>query len=96
MTICGPGASLDAIGDFIVAPWEKNRKRSRDLRRVQAKSAEEAVAMVAASRTLTKEGVVYEVWPAEEPGCILRITLKPREPGPASTSEAREGFPTKR
>jgi hypothetical protein len=66
--------------NFIVAAWEKSRKRHRDLRRVQAKSAEEAVAVVAASRTLTEEGAVYEAWPVKEPGCILRITFMPRRP----------------
>jgi hypothetical protein len=66
--------------NFIVAAWEKSRRRQRDLRRVQAESHEEAVAVVAASRILTEEGAVYEAWPAEEPGCILRITLKPRRP----------------
>jgi hypothetical protein len=64
--------------NFIVAAWEKSRTRHRDLRHVQAKSAEEAVAVVSASRTLTKEGAVYEAWPVKQPGCILRITLQPR------------------
>jgi hypothetical protein len=69
--------------NFIVAAVAKSQKHRRDLRRVRARSAEEAVEVVAASRILTKEGAVYEVWPAKEPGCILRITLKPRGPRPS-------------
>ena len=64
--------------NFVVAAWEKCRRRQRELREVRAKSHEEAVALVAASRVLTKEGAVYEAWPVQQPGCILRITLEPR------------------
>jgi hypothetical protein len=66
--------------NFIVAAWGKSRQRQRELQQVQAKSHEEAVAVVAASRTLTKDGAVYEAWPAQDPGSILRITLEPRRP----------------
>ena len=64
--------------NFVVAAWERRRRRQRDLREVPANSHEEAVALVAASRVLTTDGAVYEAWPAKQPGCILRITLEPR------------------
>jgi predicted amidohydrolase len=64
--------------DFIVAAWQEGRRREREVRQVQAKSHEEAVAVVAASQTIEKENVVYEVWPAQEPHSLLRITLGPR------------------
>jgi hypothetical protein len=49
---------------------------------VQATSHEEAVAQIAALRPLTEAGAVYEVWLAQEPGCILRVTLEPPRPRP--------------
>lgn len=66
---------------FIVARLEKRGECEREQRQVQARSHEEAVAVVAAARTPAERTVVYEVWPATEPAARLRITLDPRESG---------------
>jgi hypothetical protein len=64
---------------FIVAAWEDGQHGQRELRQVEASSHEEAIAAVAASRTPTDVGVVYEAWPRTEPDSVVRITLEPRE-----------------
>jgi hypothetical protein len=61
---------------FVVVAYDDDQGRG-ELSQVEAASHEEAVALIAASRTLTEVGAVYEVWPAEEPGNILRVTLEP-------------------
>jgi hypothetical protein len=50
--------------------------RRGELRQIQATTHEEAVELVVAPETLTDAGVVYEVWPAEEPGAVLKVTLR--------------------
>jgi hypothetical protein len=63
---------------FIVTACQESRRG--ELVQVEAASHEDAVTSVAASQTLTEGGVVYEVWPAGEPSCILRVTLVPHKP----------------
>jgi hypothetical protein len=69
--------SVDApeTRQFVVVSCEDDRRGQ--LRHVQARSHEEAAALIAAAEMLTEAGVVYEVWPAQEPGCILTVTLRP-------------------
>jgi hypothetical protein len=75
--------SSDALEtrQFVVVAYDDDQRRG-ELEDVQAASHEEAVAQIAASRPLTEVGAVYEVWPAQEPGCILRVTLEPPRPRP--------------
>jgi hypothetical protein len=70
--------SADAPGtrQFVVVAYDDDQRRG-ELSHVLATSHEEAVALIAASQTLSERGAVYEVWPAEEPGNILRVTLEP-------------------
>jgi hypothetical protein len=60
---------------FVVVACEEDRRG--ELRQVQATTHEEAVALVVRPETLSEAGVVYEVWPAGEPGAVLRVTLRP-------------------
>ena len=62
---------------FIVTACQDSRRG--ELVQIEAASHEEAVRSVAESQTLTDGGVVYEAWPAAEPGCILRVTLVPHQ-----------------
>ena len=64
---------------FVVAAWEDGRQLQKELQQVEASSHEEAIAAVAASRTPTDAGVVYEAWPQAEPDSVVRITLEPRQ-----------------
>lgn len=75
--------SSDALEtrQFVVVAYDDDQRRG-ELEDVQATSHEEAVAQIAASRPLTEVGVVYEVWPEQEPDCILRVTLEPPRPRP--------------
>jgi hypothetical protein len=59
---------------FVVAAWERQRRRERDLRTVEADTAEHAVVAVAVTRQ-TADEVVYEAWPEGEPGSNLRMVL---------------------
>jgi hypothetical protein len=55
------------------------------VRHVQAASHEEAVALIVVPERLTEAGMEYEVWPAAEPGAVLRVTLRaPGLPRPIS------------
>jgi hypothetical protein len=59
---------------FVVAAWERGRRRERELRTVEADTAEHAVVAVAVTRQ--GEGqVVYEAWPEGEPGSNLRMII---------------------
>lgn len=80
MSTDAPEMSLDASEKrrFVVTACQDSRRG--ELVQVEATSHEEAVTLIAASETLTEAGVVYEVWPAEEPNCILRVTLVPHKP----------------
>jgi hypothetical protein len=60
---------------FVVVACEEDRRGA--LRLVQAATHEEAVALTVVPEALTEAGVVYEVWPAEEPDAVLRVTLRP-------------------
>lgn len=60
---------------FVVASWEQGRQRRRDLRRVEADTAEHAVLKAAASRPSEKQNAVYEAWLSTEPEHNLRMTL---------------------
>jgi hypothetical protein len=59
---------------FVVAAWERRRHRERELREVEAETAEHAVVAVAVSRTGGDE-VVYEAWPDDDPSSNLRMIL---------------------
>lgn len=59
---------------FVVAAWERQRHRERELQTVDADTAEHAVVAVAVTRQ-TADEVVYEAWPEGEPGCNLRMVL---------------------
>ena len=59
---------------FVVAAWERQRHRERELRTVEAETAEHAVVVVAVTRQ-TADEVVYEAWPEGEPGTNLRMVL---------------------
>ncbi|HEX4751787.1 MAG TPA: hypothetical protein VH268_02725 [Solirubrobacterales bacterium] len=69
-------ADAPATRQFVVVAYDDDERRG-ELSHVLATSHEEAVALIAASQTLTERGAVYEVWPADEPGNILRVTLEP-------------------
>jgi hypothetical protein len=60
--------------NFVVAAWERNRHRERELRHVVAGTAEQAIVAIAAARPLHHQPGVYEAWPADDPGSNLRIT----------------------
>jgi hypothetical protein len=59
---------------FVVAAWERQRHRERELHEVTAETAEHAIVAVASSRPLEDQPGVYEAWPAEQPELNLRIT----------------------
>jgi hypothetical protein len=68
---------------FVVAAREEGRRG--ELRYVQAATHEEAVALIVVPECLPDAGVEYEVWPAAEPGSVLRVTLRaPGLPRPTS------------
>jgi hypothetical protein len=63
---------------FVVAAWERQRHRERELRTVEAETAEHAVVAVAVTRQTDGHGggeVVYEAWPEGEPGSNMRMIL---------------------
>jgi hypothetical protein len=62
---------------FVVVAREEDQRG--ELRHVQAATHEEAVALIVVPESLTEAGVEYEVWPAAEPGSVLKVTL--RAPG---------------
>lgn len=73
-------ADAPAPRQFVVVACDEDRRG--ELRHVQASTHEEAVSLIVVPEALTEAGVVYEVWPAQEPGAVLRVTLRP--PGPLS------------
>lgn len=68
---------MSSTRQFVVVAREEDGRG--ELRHVQAATHEEAVALIVAPECLTEVGVEYEVWPAAEPGSVLRVTL--RAPG---------------
>lgn len=64
---------------FVVAAWERQRRRERELRTVEADTAEHAVVAVAVTRQADRRHVdgevVYEAWPEDEPGSNMRMIL---------------------
>jgi hypothetical protein len=64
--------------NFVVAAWEQERRRERQLRWVEADAAEHAIVAVAASRPHDRRITVYEAWPEDDPTNNLRITLERR------------------
>jgi hypothetical protein len=68
-------ADAPAPREFVVVACEEDRRG--ELRQVQASTHEEAVALIVVPEALTEAGIVYEVWPAQEPGYVLRVTLRP-------------------
>jgi hypothetical protein len=64
---------------FVVAAWERQRHRERELRTVEADTAEHAVVAVAVTRQPDGQQadgeVVYEAWPEKEPGSNMRMIL---------------------
>ena len=59
---------------YVVAAWERQRHRERELHEVTAETAEHAIVAVASSRPIEEQPGVYEAWPAEQPELNLRIT----------------------
>jgi hypothetical protein len=68
--------------NFVVAVWEQRRQRERELRQVEAETAEHAVVTVAADRPGDGAGRVYEAWPLSDPGNNLRMVLGLRRTAP--------------
>jgi hypothetical protein len=68
-------ADAPAPRQFVVVAWEGDRRG--EPREVEATTHEEAVALIVVPEALTEAGVVYEVWPAQEPASVLRVTLRP-------------------
>ena len=66
---------MTSIREFVVIAHDGGRRS--EPRHVQAATHEEAVALIVVPESLTEAGVVYEVWPAGEPGAVLRVTLRP-------------------
>jgi hypothetical protein len=62
---------------FIVVARAERDDRRGGARHVQAATHEEAVARTVVPEALTEAGVVYEVWPAQEPTSVLKVTLCP-------------------
>jgi hypothetical protein len=63
---------------FVVAAWERQRHRERELRMVEADTAEHAVVAVAVTREdrdAADAEVIYEAWPDDEPGSNMRMIL---------------------
>jgi hypothetical protein len=62
---------------FVVAAWERQRRRERELRTVEAETAEHAVVAVAVTRQVDAQDgsaeIFYEAWPENEPGSNLRM-----------------------
>jgi hypothetical protein len=63
---------------FVVAAWERRRRRERELHQVTAETAEHAIVAVASSRPPDQQPGIYEAWPAESPELNVRITYAPR------------------
>jgi hypothetical protein len=66
---------VSSTRQFVVVARKEDRRG--ELRYVQAATHEEAVALIVAPECLAEAGVEYEVWPAAEPGSVLRVTLRP-------------------
>jgi hypothetical protein len=64
---------------FVVVAHEEGGRG--EPRHVQAATHEEAVALIVVPESPAEAEVVYEVWPAGEPGAVLRVTLRPPAPG---------------
>jgi hypothetical protein len=60
---------------FVVAAWERGRRRRRDLHEVRAETAELAIKRIAAARGTQ---AVYEAWPTREPENDLRMVFARR------------------
>ncbi len=60
---------------FVVAAWERGRRRRRELHEVRAETAELAIRRIAASRGTQ---AVYEAWPSREPENNLRMMFGSR------------------
>ena len=74
---------MSSSRQFVVVACGEDRRG--ELRYVQAATHEDAVALIVVPETLTDAGAVYEVWPAREPGAVLRVTLRaPALPPPIS------------
>ncbi|HTR74414.1 MAG TPA: hypothetical protein VMH33_04035 [Solirubrobacterales bacterium] len=72
---------------FVVAAWERRRRRERELHEVTAETAEHAILAVASSRPLDQQPGIYEAWPAGSPELNLRITYAPRRERPRLQAE---------
>ncbi len=66
--------------NFVVAAWERRRHRERELHRVVAQTAENAIVAIASARPLDEQPGVYEAWPAEAPELNLRIVYAAPRP----------------
>jgi hypothetical protein len=72
---------------YVVAAWERQRHRERELHEVTAETAEHAIVAIASSRPLDEQPGIYEAWPAEAPECNLRITYAAPRLRPILTPE---------
>lgn len=70
---------MTSTRQFVVVAHDRGRRG--EPRRVQAATHEEAVALIGVPESRAEAEVVYEVWPAGEPGALLRVTLRPPAPG---------------
>jgi hypothetical protein len=76
---------VSSTRQFVVVAREEDQRG--EPRCVQAATHEDAVALIVAPEHLTEAGVEYEVWPAAEPGAVLRVTLRaPGLPRPTLSS----------
>ena len=64
--------------NFAVAAWERRRNRERELRVIEAETAEHAIVAVAAARPPARQAGIYEAWPVEEPAAMVRFTFEER------------------
>lgn len=70
---------MTSIRQFVVVAHEEGGRG--EPRHVQAATHEEAVALIVVPESQAEAEVVYEVWPAGEPGALLRVTLRAPAPG---------------
>jgi hypothetical protein len=63
---------------FVVAAWERSRERRRDLKLVEADTAEHAIEQVAGDLPEDEQGGTYEAWPRQEPNNVLRMVFQGR------------------
>jgi len=78
---------LAAMRNYVVAAWERQRHRERELHEVTAETAEHAIVAIASSRPVDQQPGIYEAWPAGAPELNLRITYPAPRRRPVLNSE---------